>query len=168
MATSKKTAPAKPPVEEVVDDEVEGIDEEDGAEGDDPVINLEEVEESGEYTPMPRGTYNCEVANVEYGFSQSSGNPMWTVTLDVMDDGYEGRKLFTHLVWAGKGLPRTKQACAQIFHEQIPDLSQVRPRALAESGELVGVRCRARVNIRLYEGQKRNNVQNLMAPSDDD
>ncbi len=165
---AKKPATPAPKVEDD-EDETQGIDVEDGAEdGDDLVIDIESVEDDAGFEVLPRGTYDCEVANVEFGYSQASGNPMWTVTLEVRNEEYEGRKLFTHLVWAGKGLPRTKTAVKQIFADVIPDMNAIKPRELAESGELVGVMCRAKVNIRPYEGEKRNNVQQLLAPRADD
>lgn len=133
------------------------------------VVDLSGV--STKYVPIPRGTYDAEVDNMEFTHSQRSGNPMWTVTLVVRseDDKIDGRKLFTHLTFNEGGLPRVKRFLAAIKTDDGAEatlLSQAfDPESVAGEGLLVGARCRVRVDIRRYEGENRNDVKAVLPPA---
>lgn len=134
------------------------------AEGDDSLlIDLNDVEDS-DFEPLPKGMYNVVLEDLEYKMSESAGNPMWTWTLEVEDGDFQGRKLFMHTVFQGKGLPITKRAIAQVF----PHLMQgaFNPQEVAESGNLLGARMRARVGQQMYDGRKTNNVKGVFAAAD--
>ena|SRR6185437_7851825 len=164
---------AKRQTQQTGDDEVElGTDggdmETEGGEG--LVVDLGGV--STKYVPIPRGVYDCEVDNVEFTHSQRSGNPMWTVTLTVQSDaeGIGGRKLFTHLTFNEAGLPRAKRFLAAIRTDDGVEQellgSRFNPAKVAEEGVLIGARCRARVDIRRYEGENRNDVKGILPPAE--
>ncbi len=139
--------------------EVEGGD--DAAEGG-LVVDLSGVDEDAGYELLPRAIYNCVVDDLEFGYSQNSGNPMWTWRVEVEDGDFAGRKLFTHTTFNEGGLPRTKKAIMRV-HPQLLE-GPFDPEEVAASGVMVGLRCRVRVDIRPYQGEKRNNVREILAP----
>jgi len=136
------------------------------------VVDLSGV--STKYEPIPRGTYDATIAEMAYGVSQRSGNPMWTVTLQIEseDDKINNRKLFTHLTFNEGGLGRTKRFLAAIKTDDGAEQQLLgqpfNPEEVAESGLLVGARCRARVDIRRYEGENRNDVKAILPPAGDE
>lgn len=128
-------------------------------EGEDLVVDLSNAEDGFEL--MPRATYNCIVSDLEYGYSQAN-NPMWTWKLEVEDGEYSGRKLPYYTTFSDKAIGMAKQTIGRVA----PDLAgkPFNPSEIADSGVLIGVRCRAKVIISRYEGEKRNNVRMLMPP----
>jgi hypothetical protein len=180
--TAKKPAPktvaakpavAKPkpkavPVEEVEEVEVEQEAAEEGmtSEDDDDalVVDMENVEEGSGFEVRPRGKYPCTIYELEFGRSQRSNNPMWTVTLEVEEGHqYAGSRFFTHVTFNEGGLPRAKRFLSNIGRSDLA-ASQFSPKLVADEGELVGLRCTAVVVIRPYEGEKRNSVRDVLAP----
>lgn len=147
-------------VDEAFAEETQGVDFGDGDSNTALIVDLNEVEDGG-FEPLPRGMYECEVTNLEFTISQRSGNPMWAWELEVVEGEYAGRKLFFHTVWAGNGLAITKQTIKRVA----PELMQgpINPEEVADQGILIGRRVRARVDIRKYEGENRNNVRGLFA-----
>ena len=127
------------------------------------LVDLSGVDDFGEIPVMPRGMYGCSIENLTYGLSQNSGKPMWNVTLEVTQDGeYLKRKLFTHISFSEGALPRTKRTISRLW----PSLLEgpFDPEAVANSGQLLGTDCRARVDIEPYEGKPRNRVKDLLEP----
>lgn len=145
-----------------MNDEVkdEGIDFGDGTDNEGLVIDLNSVEDQ-QFEVLPRGMYNCVVDSLEFGYSQNSGNPMWTWTLAVAEGEYEGRKLFFHTVWQGAGLPRTKAVVSRVAPELME--GPFDPEKVADAGTLLDRRVKARVDTKKYEGSMRNNVRDLFA-----
>jgi len=141
----------------------EGVDFGDNTDAEGLVVDLNNVEDVT-FEALPRGMYTCEVDTLEFTYSQNSGNPMWTWTLAVADGEYEGRKLFFHTVFAGNGLPRTKQVISRVAPELME--SAFDPVKVADEGSLIGRKVKARVDVRPYEGQQRNNVRDLFAAAE--
>jgi hypothetical protein len=130
---------------------------------DDSVIDLTEVQQP-KFEILPPGVYDAVVDDVEFTHSQSSGNPMLTWTLRVsLDDGRE-RTLFYHTTLTETGLPRLKRAVEAIAPDA--DLSAFRPREA--SGLLAGRPCRIKIKNRMYDGQQRNNVNDILPPENSD
>lgn len=132
--------------------------------GDGTMIDLSEVPEDSGFETIPRGTYDVIITKCEYKLSQSSGNPMWALELEVENnEQYNGRKLFTQLVFSAKMLGRTKKALAIIgcsnllqgaFNAEDPEVTD----------QLIGKTARAVVAIgKNQEGEDRNEVKNLKA-----
>lgn len=136
--------------------------------GDNMVLNLDDVsDELPKFEAMPPGVYNVIVENVEYGPSKSSGNPMLTWQFKVIDEPYENRMLFFHTVlnkeFGVKMLKRTLvRVCPDI------DLANFSPAKFAEEGEALGLPARIKVRVRPYQGEKRNDVQDVLPPQDAD
>ena len=136
-----------------------GIDFEDTQSESGFTVDLNEVEDGG-FEVLPKGIYNCVVSELNFEYSQNSGNPMWSWVLEVNEGEYAGQKLFFHTVWKGKGLPITKKAIKEVAPELFE--APFDPEVVAAEGTLLGRQVRARVDIRTYEGTKRNNVKALM------
>jgi hypothetical protein len=130
------------------------------------VLNLNDVdEEAGTYEAIPAGIYNCIVENTEFGPS-SKGNPMISWTFKVIDPQYEGRFLFYHTVLnseAGKG--RLKKLLLRVAPDV--DLGSLSPKKLCEEGVVLGLPCRVKTRIKPYQGEKRNDTQDVLAPLSD-
>lgn len=124
-------------------------------------VNLSGVEEQGGFEAMPRGNYPVVVDNVEFGHSQSSGNPMWTWTLEVSEGEYQGRKLFYHTVFTDKAIGRVKKALRAVGAVNLLE-DDFDPEEVADNGDLAGLSCLAKVAVSTYEGEKRNNVKDLL------
>ena len=147
---------------EVEEDETEGaaiVDD-----GDSLVVNLSGVDEQGDFEVIPRGIYPAVVSDVQFGHSQSSGNPMWTWILEISDGEHEGTKLYSYTVFNEKGLARAKRTINRVAPELLE--GPFSPEQVALDGILLDKPCQIRVDIRPYEGQKRNNVRDILPPAD--
>ena len=54
----------------------------DFSDGDSLVVDFGAVEDTA-FEALPKGMYPCTIAECEFTYSQSSGNPMWTLQLEV-------------------------------------------------------------------------------------
>jgi hypothetical protein len=120
--------------------------------------------EDATFEALPRGMYPVVISDCEFTYSQNSGNPMWSMRLEVEEGDYAGRVLFNHLVFAGDGLAMTKRRLSRIAPELLE--RPFNPQDPEIINSIVGRRLRAKVTIRKYEGQNRNNVGDLF-PADD-
>ena len=132
-------------------------------EGDDLAINLADVEESS-YEAIPAGLYPVEIAQLEYKLSASSGNPMWETLLRITDGEYRNRQLFFYFPFSIAAQPMTKAAIRQIAPELLE--GPFKPKQVAESGDLIGRECMAKVKVENYQGEPRNKVAGLRALKD--
>lgn len=137
----------------------------DFSEGDSLTVDFTQVEDTS-FEALPKGMYDCIVAENEFTYSQASGNPMWTLKLEVAEGEYAGRTLFNHLVMAGKGLPITKQNLGRIAPELMA--GPFDPQDIETVNSILGRQVKAKVTIRKYEGEDRNNVAGLYAGGGDD
>ena len=137
----------------------------DFSEGDSLMVDLNEVADVS-FEALPRAMYPVIVAECEFSHSQSKGTAMWTLTLEVSDGEFAGRKLFSHMVWEGPGLPITKRQITRIR----PDLLEgpFDPQDEDVIASMLGLDLRAKVTVRKYQGEDRNNVQDLFPGGDDD
>lgn len=126
--------------------------------GDDDVIDMSGVAEDS-FEVLPKGTYNIIVDEAEAKKS-SSGNPMFSLTLIVEDGDYEGRKLFTHVVFSPKTMGMAKRTMNRLG---LTELTEGQIRVNQETAEqFIGKRARAVVDIRKYEGEDSNNVKKIL------
>ena len=157
---AKKAAKKKSePKEEFEGGGFEG-DAEEGAEGS-LVVDLADVDENQQWPVMPRAIYPVVIKDLVYEYS-SNNNPMWSVVLEVDGGEYDGQTLFFHMVFTDKALPRVKKTLSRIYPELLE--KPFDPEQVAADSVLIGVRARARVDVIPYQGQKRNNVRELLAP----
>lgn len=133
-------------------------------EGGGMMVDLSGVDPDKGMEVLPRGIYPCVIHDCTYGNSQSSGNPMWTWVLEVESGEYQKRKLYFHLPFMDSMRARLKKVLIAVA----PELAQQAfdPEKIANEGYLLGKKLRARVDIRPYQGQPRNNVRDLLAPED--
>jgi hypothetical protein len=136
----------------------------DFSEGDSLVVDFDNVEETV-FEALPRGIYPCTIAECEFTYSQSGGNPMWTLQLEVSEGEYAGRILYSHLVFAGKGLGFTKRQLNRIAPDLIAKPFDVQD--VEVISQMLGRNLKAKVTTRMYEEQLTNNVRDLLAADGD-
>lgn len=136
----------------------------DFSEGDSLMVDLNDVEDVT-FEALPRAIYPCVIADCEFLYSQSAGNPMWTLTMEVTDGDYAGRKLYSHLVFKGPGMPITKRQLSRIapelfdgpFNPEDDDVIQ----------KMIGRNINVKTQPKKFEGQMRDNVRDLFAASEE-
>ena len=134
-------------------------------EGDSFVVDFTNVGDQPGFAVIPRGIYDAQVDDCVFGNSQNSGNPMWTMKFEIEGGEFNKRKLFFHMVFAASSMPRTKKGLAVIAPELLTQ--QFSPKAIADSGVLLGRKLRIRLDIRKYEGSDRNNVRDVLPASEE-
>lgn len=129
--------------------------------GDDALtINMEAVEGQS-FEVIPKGTYAAVIEELEFKMSNSSGKPMWAVTLTITDGEYSGRKLFTNLSFSEGALPNTKGQIQRFAPEVLS--SAFNPKKIAESGKLIGKSVRVKTKLETYEGEERTKIASFLA-----
>ncbi len=136
----------------------------DAEDDDDLQVDLGSTEEMS-FEALPQGDYNGVIYALDYSRSQSSNKPMWTVQIEVTEGDFIGRRLYTHLSFSEKAMPGTKTNIKTFA----PDLaeSSFAPKAVAESGDLLGKNVRVRVRIQKYQGENRNRVTRWLPAAKD-
>jgi hypothetical protein len=146
-----------------LDDSGEDISTED----DGQFIDLSGVDERGTYTPVPPGIYDAWIDNAEYGQSKKGNNMItWTIKARFQgDDGTErDRSFFYHTVTNADSLPRLKRLVVRLNPDF--DLTKFNPHRTLP--EFIGRPCQIKVRVRAYEGQMRNDVQDVLPASEGD
>ncbi len=136
----------------------------DFSEGDSLMVDLNEVEDVT-FEALPRGIYPAVIAECTFEYSQSAGNPMWTLVLEVSDGEYTGRKLYSHMVFLGPGLPITKRQLLRIAPELFD--GPFNPEDEEVINSMLGKNLNVKTRPRKYDGQMRDNVQDLFPASDE-
>lgn len=136
--------------------EAAGSNEEEGF-----VVDFANVPDQAAFPVIPRGVYDAVVDDLTFGHSQSSGNPMWTWRFELEGEEHKKRKLFFHSTFIASTMPRVKKTLAALAPELLS--APFDPKKVAESGEMLGRRCRLRVDISKYQNQDRNNVRDVLA-----
>lgn len=132
--------------------------------GDSLMVDLNDVEDAS-FELLPNALYPCVISECVFDFSQSAGNPMWSLVLEVTDGEYTGRKLYTHLVFAGKGMPYTKRQLARIAPELFD--GPFNPEDDDVVATMPGKNVSAKVSKQKWEGEWRNNIRDLFAARDE-
>lgn len=121
-------------------------------------VNLSNVQDDG-WDVLPRGIYNVIVDDAEYKISQTGGNPMISLTLQVEDGEYADRKLFTHVVFSKKAMGMAKRAITRLGLSHLLE-GDFNPEDVVD--DFIGARCRARVTIEKYQDEDTNKVKSLL------
>jgi hypothetical protein len=128
------------------------------------VLDLDGVDDSmPEFEALPPGVYDCVIEDTTFGRSNNGNNPMISWQFKVIEQPYEGRLLFYHTVLnKDAGLARLKRLLSRIC----PDvsLSGFKPQAFCEEGIALGRECCVKVRIKMYQGKRRNDVTDVLAP----
>lgn len=124
--------------------------------------------ESAGFEPMPKGTYDVVIEEVEFKISASSQNPMWSVkwAIETGEFAEKNRKLFSFVVFGGKDGWRGR--VKSFLNRVAPELSdkQFSPKQIADDGILIGKRARAKVDVEKNEDYgPRNTVRDILAPA---
>lgn len=133
--------------------------------GDGFTVDLTDVEADKGFPVLPAGLYPSTVEECEYKLSNAAGKPMWAIKLAVDDDESKdlvNRKLFLNVSWAENMIARGKSFLMKVAPELI--VTNFNPKTVADEGLLLGKPLRAKVGIRLYQGERRNEVKDVLAP----
>lgn len=140
----------------MIGDEGVAFEEQEGVQ----TVNLADVEDDG-FEVLPRGIYDVVVDEALFKHSDNSGNPMFSLTLVIESGEYEGRKLFTHVVFSPKTLGMAKRTMKRFGLEGELDFSAIS--MTQETADLfVGKRARAKIAIEKYEGEDTNRVKGIL------
>jgi hypothetical protein len=122
-------------------------------------VDLSSVAEDSGFDVLPKGVYPFVVDNAEYKISQSGGNPMISLTLEIEEGDFKGRKLFTHVVFSPKAMPMAKRTIARLGLSQLLE-GPFNPEEAADL--FIGARGRARVTVEKHEGDDTNRVKAIL------
>lgn len=127
-------------------------------------VDLTDVPDLTDFGAIPAGVYPVVVTNGEFKMS-SNGNPMFVLEMDITSGEYENRKLWANYVTASPnderkiGLSRFKSMLSRLTGTEYSTFSQ------SDIGDLIGCQGRAKIAIREWNGETRNDVKNIL-PAD--
>lgn len=128
--------------------------------GENFTVDFGNVEEA-KRTLLPVRDYEVQISELEFKLSASSNKPMWSVVLEVQDEGdFNGRKIYTNLSFSEKALSMTKGVIKVIAPELLE--GAFKPREIADNGDLLGKFAKVRIKHRMYEGEKQVQVSRWM------
>lgn len=78
-----------------------------------PRFDARSVDEAGDFTPIPEGTYPCECQSIETK-STKSGDVMWNIKWRVISGEYEGKIFYDNLVFSEAALSRVKLVAKRV------------------------------------------------------
>lgn len=129
-------------------------------------INLDDIDESqAKFQPIPADTYESFIEVFEDKVSQA-GNKMISVRYKVVGGDYANRTLFDNFVLNNEiGRARLK---VLLIATGLASEGSLNLKDIIRSGSAIGTRCRVKVVIRMQNGEKRNNVTEVMPSSEED
>lgn len=124
-------------------------------------LNLEDVnEKAGGFEALPKGTYDAVVDDVEFGDS-SKGSPMLTWKFRIDHEEYGKRTMYFYTVLDQPfGLSNLKKTILNLGMEI--DMAEFDPAEFADTGDAIGLPCQLKIGIQKYEGEKRNNIKEVL------
>lgn len=123
-------------------------------------LDLSDVDENaGGFQIVPAGVYNATLAATEYGPSQRSGKNMITWVFELA--GGKGQLRYYTVTQADSGLARLKKLLVRIA--PTTNMKKFNPATTPQT--LIGTPCRLKVRVRMYEGEKRNDIQDVLPPA---
>lgn len=110
---------------------------------------------SDDFEALPPGVYRVRLREVEAAQSQNN-NPMWKVTLDVVDDEFKNRRLWTNVTLTEKAMFKVAEFFAAFGVPTDTD-----------TDDMLGSECKASVSQRIIPtgnraGEMGNNVDRLL------
>ena len=138
-----------------------------------PRIDFSTVEDAKTFTPVPEGTYLCEVNSVEQT-TTNKGDEMWKVRLKILEGPHAGRFLFDNLVFSPAAMKRVKLACSRLGLDTTGELD-LTPKMLRGRTAVVTVQIEDFVDDEGRERQRNRipfdgyeSVESERRPGDDD
>ncbi len=126
------------------------------------VLDLSETDENAGFEAIPVGVYDANVSDAEYGESQRSGKKMITWKFEIAGGQNAGRTLnYYTVIQSDSGKARLKKMLVRIAPQL--DLKTFKPATTPQ--ELVGTPCRLKVTTRMYQGEKRNEIKDVLPPA---
>jgi hypothetical protein len=128
-----------------------------------PIINPD-TSNMTDMGPIPAGTYEAEIAKVDYETSKSSGNPMIVPTFNVLVDG-KARPRKAYLVIQGEGAYGFDQLLRSCGFTQLAEQyknPEVSPKPDFDTDQLVGQRVNVVIEPDTYQGQLRDRVKSFL------
>lgn len=131
-----------------------------------PWKDLKQAAGEAAFEPLPPSEYDVYVESAEPKKAQS-GKDMITTKFKVESGPYTGRTLFNQFVIS----PENANALSFFFrHMRVLGLDDAffatNPPIEKVASSLINKRCRARVSIRQYNGEDRNQVDSILPPAD--
>lgn len=128
-------------------------------------LDLQQAAGEAGYTPLPNDTYDVFVDTAE-ATQSSTGKDMIKVQFKVQNGPHEGRKVFNQFVIS----PDNANSLAFFFrHMASMGLDEAffaaNPPLTTVAATLVGRACRIKVGTKEYQGQDRNEVQQVLPPT---
>lgn len=123
------------------------------------VVDLSNIQELS-FEALPKGFYAAVIDECNYQISKSSQKPMLQVIWKIVDNpDYENRKVYQYLSFSQGALRGTKAQLMRLDPQKFA--GQFNPKAIAESGELLGTRKTLKITIQ--PGTDGNNDSNQVA-----
>ena len=129
-----------------------------------PWDELMDAAASSDFAPVPAGDYDLKITAAE-ATKSGTGKPMWKLTTEVEGGPHSGRK-----IWTNQTLTTDNENALQIFFRQMAaagltsEFFRTKPTPQQIADALMNRRFRAKVAIREWQGQPRNEIKNWSAP----
>jgi hypothetical protein len=135
------------------------------------VVDVDGIEEARNEA-LPKGWYNSVVAEHDYALSQASGQPMWTLKLQIQGGEYDGKTIYYHMSWSEKARPYTKAAMQTCFpdilaneHYRTPE-RKLDLKKIGDESAFCGRLLQVQLGHQTYDGEVRNNVRKIRPQAD--
>ena len=111
------------------------------------------TEAAGEFSPIPKGTYQAHIARGELFTSKNKGTPGYKLVFKICEGEHTGRMIWHDLYLTAAALPMTKRDLGKLGITSLQQLGQVLP---------PGIRCKVKVTQRNDDdGTEYNRVQSF-------
>lgn len=117
-----------------------------------------------DFAPIPQGDYDVKITATE-ATTSSTDKPMWKITTEIEDGPHASRK-----VWTQQTLTMDNSNALQVFFRQMAaagltqDFFRAKPSPQQIAEALLGRRFRAKIAIKEWNGQMRNEIKNWAPP----
>lgn len=123
------------------------------------VVNLSGVAEL-KFELIPKGIYDANIDSVEYKLSKNSNAWMYEFIMEIEGGDYDKRKLYTYTSFSQKALRGTKTTLMRI--DPVTFAGEFNPKAVAESGQLLGKKVRIKIGHDEYNGEQVSRISQVL------
>jgi hypothetical protein len=135
------------------------------------VVDVDSIE-AAKFELLPKGWYAAQIVQHDYVLSQSSGQPMWTLQLELNVPGADKpRKMYYHMSWAPGAAPYTKTLTEKVFADVLVNpnyrtaSNKLDIKKIGDEAAFVGRDVEVNVQTQKYEGELRNQAKTLRLPT---